>query len=120
MSRYSRAQEYEILVEPRSTLKNHCELKTSLTDKPDTVFKSPDNSEPNQWGWFFDFFSKIFCTGPLDKLLPLRFGKPGRVWCGGAPETHSATCQRFAHYIRELSCLRWISIKSPQYWLYLD
>ena len=43
-------------MERPSTLKNHCELKTCLTDKPDTVLKSPDNSEQNQWEWLFDFF----------------------------------------------------------------
>ena len=54
-------------MERPSTLKNHCELKSGLTDKPDTVLESSDDSEPNQWGWFFDFFGKIFCTGPLSQ-----------------------------------------------------
>ena len=54
--RSSRVQQYEILVKPLSTLKNHCEIKTCLADKPDTVLKSPDNSEQNKWGWFFDSF----------------------------------------------------------------
>ena len=36
-----------------------------LTDKPDTVQESSDNSEQNQGGWIFDYFLKIFCTGPL-------------------------------------------------------
>ena len=65
VSRSSRAKQYKILVERPSTLKNHCELKSGLTDKPDTVLESSDDSEQNQWGWFFDFFEKIFCTGPL-------------------------------------------------------
>ena len=25
-------------------------------------------------------------------IIPLRFRKAGRVWCGGARDTHSATC----------------------------
>ena len=65
VSRSSRAKQYKILVERPSTLKNHCELKSGLTDKPDTVLESSDDSEQNQWGWFFDIFGKIFCTGPL-------------------------------------------------------
>ena len=65
VSRSSRAQQYAISVKLPSTLKNHCELKTCLTDKPDTVLESSENSEQNKWGWFFDFFVKIFCTGPL-------------------------------------------------------
>ena len=67
VSRSSRAQQYAISVKLPSTLKNHCELKTCLTDKPDTVLESLENSEQNRWGWFFDFFVKIFCTGPLEK-----------------------------------------------------
>ena len=69
VSRWSRAQQYKILVEPPSTLKHHCELKTSLTDKPDTVLKSSDSSEQNQWGWFFDFSLKFFAQGPYVHLI---------------------------------------------------
>ena len=50
MHRRGRAQQYEILVEPMTTLKNHCELKRRLTDKPDTVLESSDNFEQNQGG----------------------------------------------------------------------
>ena len=60
MSRSSRAQQFKIKVEPPSTLKDHCELIRGLTDKPDTVLESPDNSEQNQGGYFFDFFFEIF------------------------------------------------------------
>ena len=28
----------------------------------------------------------------LQEVIPLSFKKAGRVWCGGAPETHWATC----------------------------
>ena len=28
----------------------------------------------------------------MKKFLPLRFRKAGKVWCGGAQETHWATC----------------------------
>ena len=28
------------------------------------------------------------------KIVPLRFRKTGRVWCGGARETHWATCHK--------------------------
>ena len=48
-----------------STLKNHCELNTCLTDKPDTVLESSDDSKQDEWGGFSIFFGKFFCTGPL-------------------------------------------------------
>ena len=63
-SRSSRTKQYKILVERPSTFKNHCELKSGLTDKPDIVLESSDDSEQNQWGWFFDFFGKFFAQGP--------------------------------------------------------
>ena len=50
VSRSSRAHEFKIKVEPLSTLKNDCDLKTRLTDKPDAVLESPENSEQNQAG----------------------------------------------------------------------
>ena len=50
LSRSRRAQQYKILVEPLTTLKNHCELMRRLTDKPDIVLKSSDNSEQNLGG----------------------------------------------------------------------
>ena len=69
MSRSGRAHQFKIKVEPPSTLKDHCELIRGLTGKPDTVLESRDNSEQNQRGYFFDFFLKFFCTGPLKILF---------------------------------------------------
>ena len=39
-------------------------------------FGIPRVSEQNRWGWFFDFFVKIFCTGPL--LYYMYTDKPTR------------------------------------------
>ena len=38
----------------------------------------------------FDFPKYRIMIGNF--FIPLRFGKVGRVWCGGARETHWATC----------------------------
>ena len=53
-------------MERPSTLKNHCELKSGLTDKPDTVLESLDDFEQDEWGWFFDFFEKKFLHRALN------------------------------------------------------
>ena len=57
-------------MEPLSTSKNHCELKRSLTDKPDTDLESSDNSEQNQPGWISDvFFLKNLFSHFSENLL---------------------------------------------------
>ena len=40
-------------------------VKRGLTDKPGTVLESPDNSEQNRGGYFFDFFFEIVLHGAL-------------------------------------------------------
>ena len=39
-----------------------------------------------------NYFRRVFQLSPkLTDLLPLRFRKAGKMWCGGARETHWAT-----------------------------
>ena len=69
MSRPTRAQQYKILVEPPSTLKTHCELMRRLTDKPDTVQESSDNSEQTLFRKNLTLLKPLMASDPAMRLL---------------------------------------------------
>ena len=64
---------------------------------------------------FYKFFKcRIFCL----LILPLRFRKAETVWCGGARETHWATCHNLVTPSKTKE-----SLKSPCFfrsWWYLN
>ena len=49
-------------------------------------------SSSDRFAIYCEIFHEIPPTSGPQNILPLRFRKAGRVWLGGARETHSATC----------------------------